>query len=528
MLPPIPRPAAARAFLALAACAVCLAGEARGQVSLPDSFADVPVVGGLDLPVGIAFLPDGRLLVVEQVTAAIKLVRGAAAAAADPVGTVPEVNAPQGDEERGLLGIAVDPRWPAKPYIYVHATTFGNPNVITISRFALTGDLANTGNGLLTLDQGSRYFLIDDIADNHSNHNGGTLRFGPDGMLYDSIGEDGDACMAQDTSSLHGDILRLDVTRLPDGAGGPPARALITPADNPFVAGGSPNARLIWAFGLRNPFRFHIDAPTGRVFIADVGEVTYEEVDLADRGGLDFGWPLVEGPAAGPGVGFCTTTLPPTAPIAYYDRRSQGEAAVISATVYRRPPGALQAFPTEYEGNYFFCDYYTGNLRRLIPSGATWRIAPAVPGQPSLVTWATGLAGVSDYLVGPDGAIWYCLQYSGNPSPSGEIRRIVGSAPPDTVVHVEAAFQNPYPLPGPGFVHIVYTLSADARVELGMYDVRGSLVRRLVPEGLVGAGSHPETWDGVDDNGRAVRPGVYFARLSVNGSDIVRRVPMIR
>jgi glucose/arabinose dehydrogenase len=332
----------------------------------------------------------------------------------DPVGTVTNVNTSGG--ERGLLGIAVDPQWPARPYIYTHSTHTGSPSRIRISRFTLSGDLAGTGNRTLAMDAASRYDLVTSIPDNANNHNGGTVRFGPDGMLYVSLGEDAQPCAAQDTSSLRGVILRLDVTRLPEGPGGPPPAALITPAGNPFP-NGSLNARVIWAYGLRNPFRFHIDPVTGALFIADVGQDSWEEADFAPQAGMNFGWPIREGNAAYNGA--CAAVGSLTAPILAFDH-DEG-SSVMSAGVYRRPPTSRNGFPLGYEGDYFCSDYYTGFMWRMKRTGTAWAVAPAVPGQPSSTHWGSGFETVSDYLVGADGALWYCSQ-SG-----GQVRRVVST-----------------------------------------------------------------------------------------------------
>src|SRR5207249_3115777 len=149
--------------------------------------------------------------------------------------------------------------------------------------------------------------------DVHTTHNGGTVRFGPDGRLYASLGEDTNPCAAQDTSSNYGEIVRLDVSRLPAGPGSAPL-SLVAPPGNPFATVGGARSRLIWSFGLRNPFRFQVDTQTGDLLIGDVGESLREEVDLADRGGIDFGWPIEEGTSTGVDAG-CHFPLPLTGPI---------------------------------------------------------------------------------------------------------------------------------------------------------------------------------------------------------------------
>jgi len=409
----------------------------------------------------------------------------------------------------------------------VHCTD-ASAFVVRVTRFTVGGDLAFTGNGSLTIDVASRFDLIASIPDVNSNHNGGTLRFGPDGMLFASFGEDGMGCAAQDTSGLRGVILRLDVSRLPAGPGGPPPRSLITPPGNPFPSGGL-NARLIWAFGFRNPFRFHIDPLNGALLIGDVGENDWEELDRAPAGGLDFGWERFEGPALIDAT--CTLTLPATAPIYAYDR-SGVTAAVVGSVLYRPPAGATRPFPGDYDGNYFFSDYYLGFLRRLKGSGSSWSIAPPVPGQADPANWATGLDHVSDYAVGPDGSLWYCRQCGpGSCSATGAIRRIVRASPVDVPLATRDAgptFAAPYPAPSAGAVTFAYSLRAPAKVSLVILDPGGRAVRRLTTPEVEAAGPHTRIWDGRDDRGRALPAGVYRAILSAGGRTVARRVALVR
>src|SRR5262249_35094342 len=149
------------------------------------------VVGQLAQPTSLAFLPDGRVLFTEQRSGQVRLVVNGHIAATDPVVTVP--NLVNSGNEQGLLAIAIDPAWPAKPYVYLYHDRTGNR--LRLVRYEASGDLGNPSGENLTL--ANPYLLIDDIPDNASNHNGGSLRFGPDGMLYLSIGEDADACSAQ-------------------------------------------------------------------------------------------------------------------------------------------------------------------------------------------------------------------------------------------------------------------------------------------------------------------------------------------
>jgi glucose/arabinose dehydrogenase len=519
------------AVLALLAAlsATAAARPAAAQTSLPTGFSDLLVAGALNFPIGMAFVDGRRLLVIEQKSNQIRLLVDGALSATDPVGTVDGVQ--NTGAERGLLGIAVDPGWPGRPYVYVHCDNLASPaNTIRISRYTVTGDLSFAGNGALSIDVGSRRDLINTLPDSETNHNGGTLRFGPDGKLYDSMGEDGQSCLAQDDSTLHGVILRLEVNNLPSGGGPPPSLDVITPSDNPQVGATNLNRRLIYAYGLRNPYRFHIDPTNGDLFIADVGESQYEEIDRASTGGLNFGWPNFEGPAV---LAPSCVATGAVAPIFYYDR-SGVTAAVMSAGIYRAPLVTTSVFPVGYQGDYFFSDYYAGFLRRIELNGGTWSLATPAPGQPNATDWGTGFLGVSDYLVGPDGGLWYVRQFAGAvpQNGTGQIRRIVYNGtnppPPPPPGGGGVTFAEPYPSPAPGYANLSYTLDADAVVRLVIYDLNGRVVRHIEDGTLKTAGTYQPTWDGTDDDGRNVRAGLYAIRLQAGGVEKLRRVMLIR
>jgi glucose/arabinose dehydrogenase len=189
--------------------------------------------------------------------------------------------------EDGLLGIAVDPRWPARPYVYVHYTAASSYN-IKVVRYALAGDLAGTGDGRLTLDPASRREILPDLPNDSVEHNGGTLLFGPDGMLFVALGDDRVSCAAQDIHQLRGKILRLRVAGVADGGGPGPAYATLDPLDNPFSGDEDPRARLVWQYGLRNPWSFDIDRQSKQVAIADVGNARFEEVDVTLAAGPEL------------------------------------------------------------------------------------------------------------------------------------------------------------------------------------------------------------------------------------------------
>jgi glucose/arabinose dehydrogenase len=233
-------------------------------------------------------------------------------------------------------------------------------------------------------------FILDYEVTGGYNHNGGAIHFGPDGFLYAAHGDavaSGD--VSQDMTSLLGKIIRLNPVPAAQ-AGSADAQV---PADNPFAATATGRGRLIWALGLRNPFTFAFQPGTGRMFINDVGQSTYEEINEG-KPGRNFGWSATEGP-------FDAASRPRfTPPLFAYGRSAstanagaQGDCIVGGA--FYNP--ASPTFPAAYVGKYFFADFPDkGWIRTLDPEH---------PEQPSQA-FATNTSQ-ADLAVGPDGAIWY-------------------------------------------------------------------------------------------------------------------------
>ena len=518
----------------LLAC-LLVAARAGAQV-VPDGFAVRKLAQNLAAPTAIQLMPDGRLLFVEQFTGHVRLWRGPFDVQANPVLHVAGLAV---GGERGLLGVALDPAYPARPYLYLHYTV-AQPSHVRIARYTLSGNLYGTLDTDLTADTLSRYDVLDDIPDNAPNHNGGTVRFGVDGLLYVSLGDDGQSCAAQDTTALQGKILRLKVDALPDGPGRA-FRAQITPFDNPFVSRPDSNARLVAALGLRNPFRIQPDRVRGWLVIGDVGENAREELDVMalrlptprpalPELGADFGWPFREGTIAGPGVGVCGAQPPGLAePEFDYGRTQQNGAAIIAAGAYWATGTGLYDFPVEYAGNIFANDYYSGTLYRLVPSGNAWAPAPDVPGQPAPGQWGTGFQGVSDWALGRDGGLWYCKQATGLSPSSGEIDRVENITPRPPQPPATALTLRLTASPATGAATFQLTIPARPAA-LTIHDLNGRLVRRLTDDGFVELpnGVLEVTWDGRTDDGANARPGMYLARLESAGQDASVRVPFLR
>ena len=400
-----------------------LAGAAASQ-SLPTGFTNEVVVTGISQPVGMGFAPDGRFFVTARTSAQVWVCLKTGAK--QLMGTVPSVTT---GSERGLLGICVDPNFPTSPYIYVHYSRVGG---MAVSRYTVTGPDLNNPNGT-NLSLGARYDILTGLPDVAFNHNGGTVRFGTDGMLYASFGDDdGSHCAPSATvGNGRGEIFRMDVSGLPAGAGGPPPIASIVAPGNPTSWGGQPTgpwAALVWAQGFRNPFRFNVDDvgpnATGNLYVADVGEVSWEELDEipAGTGGLHFGSPWWEGNATWMSCPGVPVPPSPVFPIATLSHAGTGAGSIMSMPRYRNVPGGAFNFGSAYEGDIFYADYYNGRIYRVTWNGSSWVTAPPAPGQPS-GSWGTGFGGLSDAVIGPDdGAIYYCAHTA------GQIRRIRSDA----------------------------------------------------------------------------------------------------
>src|SRR5436190_1224395 len=379
--------------------------------AVPTGFViDSLVTAGLNVPNDCCFLPDGRCLIASS-AGAVALYAGTSATA-NAVGTVPNV---ESGGERGLLSICADPGFATNGQIYVYYSSMSDA-FMHLDRFTCTGDLANPSSTNLTFAAASRHVLLGALPDNAGNHNGGSCRFGPDGMLYQTCGDDAIMCNAQSLTSQVGCLLRLDVSQRPPGGSTVlPAYSALDPGNNPNSA-ATDFSQLVLAHGLRNPFRMEIDPLTGSLYIGDVGagsQEEYSEYVYPTTGPLplvNFGWPWREGNQQGFACGGTQPAglVDPLASVSH----GSGWAAVMGGSRYRNLGGQYDFGPS-YEGNTFFLDYYAGELRRLVKT-ATWGPAPPVPGQPNATNWGTGFASVTSFKLGPDGAMWFtCHQGAG-------------------------------------------------------------------------------------------------------------------
>ena len=415
--------------------------------NVPTNFVvDTLVSSGLQAAHDFAFLPDGRVLFANR-GGAVQVWAGNGSPVT--IGTVPNVET---GSERGLLSIASDPDFPTNGYVYVWWSSSLDA-FMHLDRFTCTGDLANPNSTSLSFSSASRRVILDSAPDSAFNHNGGSVRFGPDGRLYLSIGDDASACTAQNTSSKRGCLLRMDVGGLGPAPGtSEPPYATLDPGDNPNSA-SSGFERLVIAHGLRNPFRMEIDQLTGNCYIGDVGQTTAEEYSeyVYTPGALslvNFGWPWREGSGSGPTS--CGGSAPAgmVGPIASVS--SSAWDSVMGGPRYRNQGGPYD-FGSSYEGDAFFLDYFSGQVRRLTFNGS-WQAAAPAPGQPNGTDWGTGFVGTVSMRQGPDGGIWFLQHPSTYPNSGGSLKRIRPLGPVNSVVQVSGDGQvvaagDPFPQP---------------------------------------------------------------------------------
>lgn len=319
---------------------------------------------GLTAPVEITNANDSRLFVVQQ-NGMIKIIQ--------PNGTINAMNFLNISSkilyggERGLLGLAFHPQYSTNGYFFVYYNnTAGN---IIVARYTVTAD-PNVA------DPNSEKILLN-IPKPFDNHNGGSIHFAPDGNLWIVTGDGGSGGdpnnNAQNKNSLLGKMLRIDVNST-----GP----YNIPAGNPFIGSTVDGLDEIWAYGLRNAWKWSFDLATGNAVIADVGQGQIEEINRIPltQAGVNYGWRCYEGNTAYNTVG-CASSSTMTFPVAVYDH-SEGRCSITGGYVYRGT-----TYPT-LQGKYIFSDYCTPQIG-ILDSGNS-------------ITWTTSFAGNNFSTFGED------------------------------------------------------------------------------------------------------------------------------
>jgi hypothetical protein len=250
-------------------------------------------------------------------------------------------------------------------YIYLYYTVPGNPSHNRVIRFTANGDVVLAGSRVILLE-------LDPLS-TATNHNGGALHFGPAGNLYIAVGDNAKGSNSQNLSNLFGKMLRINS----DGT---------IPSDNPF-AQSTTARREIWAYGLRNPFTFAFRGATSLMYINDVGQDTWEEINIG-QAGANYGWPATEGPTTNPAY---------KSPVYYY---GHSEGCAITGGAFYSP--STPNFPSSYVGKYFFGDYCSGFIRVLDPTTA------------KASGFITGASQPEDNQAGDDGSLYYLARGTGS------------------------------------------------------------------------------------------------------------------
>jgi glucose/arabinose dehydrogenase len=404
-------------------------------------FSLVPFSSGYLNPVGIENCGDNRLFIIEQ-EGKIIICDSMGTRLAQPFLDISDKVIFHG--ERGLLGLAFDPAYAVNGYFYVnYINKSGNTQ---ISRFRVRSDNPN-----IAIKSSEKFIL--EVDQPFANHNGGCTHFGPDGYLYIGMGDGGSGGdpnnNAQNPMSLLGKMLRIDVHH------GNPYK---TPANNPFV--DSPGYRPeIWAMGLRNPWRWSFDAADGSMYIGEVGQNSWEEIDrqLPGAGGNNYGWRCYEGKHT-----YNTDSCLPRAsydlPILEYSHSdSTGDCSIIGGYVYRGTK-----YPSLY-GRYIFTDYCSGIFRLLHIEDGIAKVRRVFTGDNSAYSSFGEDIDYELYVCNKQNGSIYQLKY-GTPQQT--------TPPPN---------QNPdlnkftfFPNPSKGNLTISYTSSKIQQAEIRVTDILGN------------------------------------------------------
>jgi glucose/arabinose dehydrogenase len=363
--------------------------------TLPANFTETQFAGGLSNPTAMTFAPDGRLFVCQQ-TGQLRVVKNGSLLATPFVSLTVDSNG-----ERGLLGVAFDPNFATNNFVYVYYTS-PTPSVHNrVSRFTANGDVAAAGSEVVI-------FELNNLS-SATNHNGGAIHFGPDGMLYIAVGENANSANSQSIGNLLGKILRINS----DGT-----IPTTNPTSFPGIAGSpSGNNRAIWSVGLRNPYTFTFQPGSGRMFINDVGQNTWEEINDGIAGS-NYGWSNCEGNCSPANSNYRD-------PLFQYGHGSSATTGcAITGGAFYNP--TTVNFPNDYVSKYFFAEFCTGWIRRFDPATN------------SSIPFASGISNPVDLIVTADGSLYYLargtgavfrVRYNGPTNASGDVTgRITNSS----------------------------------------------------------------------------------------------------
>ncbi|MDB5272003.1 MAG: carbohydrate-binding protein [Chitinophagaceae bacterium] len=398
--------------------------------TLPSQFSRVLVDNGISSPTAFAFAPDGRIFVTQQ-TGQLRVIKNGSLLTTNAIAlTVTS------DGERGLIGIAVDPDFTNNKYVYLYYTVPADTERTAafnkIVRYTFDGDVLLSSSAQTILE-------LNDLSAAHTNHNGGSMNFGPDGKLYVGVGENATGGNAQNLDNYLGKLLRINA----DGS---------VPPNNPFT--GNDAKSRIWAYGLRNPYSFSFDRLSGKLFINDVGESTWEEINEVTGGGLNFGWPTKEG--------FCTSNCDgftdPLYAYAHGDNTDGKGCAIIGGTFFNP---ITTNYPSTYSGQYFFSDLCGQWINSIDPASPSQRnaFATAIGGSPTYL-----LTNPDDgklYYLSRDDQSLYKIEYSSTTAVTDPIKNEVLTVSPN---------------PSSGRMKIAYVVKENDALNVSVRNAQGEAV----------------------------------------------------
>lgn len=387
--------------------------------------------------------------------------------------------------EQGLLGLAFHPNFIKNGYFYVNYTA-NNPRRTIISRFQVSN---TNGDSAVKASE----FILMTYNQPFSNHNGGQVSFGPDGYLYIAAGDGGSGGdpqgNGQNKAALLGKILRIDV----NGTSG--NKNYLIPPDNPFAGNTQGWAEEVYAYGMRNPWRFSFDLATNKLWVADVGQNMWEEINIVEKGG-NYGWKIMESfHCYSPSTGCDTTGL--KLPIWEYAHNSAGGYSITGGFVYRGNKN-----PKLY-GKYIYADYVSKRIWSL-------KYTPGQPVQNEVLINTTGFSIVS---FGEDNfKNLYILDYTGKIWTFEPEVDAIDVIPQFTGGNFAALKQN-YPNPFNPSTSITFALAKESNIKIEVYDIFGSLVKEI-KKGAYNAGEFVFGWEP-----KGLSSGTYLVRMTATAVD---------
>lgn len=421
-------------------CCLCISTTFAQDLDL-EVFAS-----GLNRPVNIKNAGDDRLFVAEQ-DGIIKIINASGTVNSTPFLDITTRVQSSGNEE-GLLGLAFHPDYATNGYFFVNYTrdiVGSSLDETVVSRFTRSSTNPSIA------DPNSELEIIT-YTQPFSNHNGGELQFGPDGYLYISSGDGGSGGdpdnNSQNLGNLLGKLLRIDVNN------STMANPYAIPADNPFI--GSPSASdEIWAYGLRNPWKFSFDRMNGDIWIADVGQNAREEINRAalTDAGLNYGWRCYEGNATYNTSG-CPSSSTLTFPVAEY-LQTMGRCSITGGYRYR---GSM--YPN-FNGLYFFADVCTQEVGYIEDVGGSWAM--------TFEDFSGSLVAFGEDI---NGELYIC-------SLGGVVYRLIDNSL--SVDEFDLNTVSVYPNPSKNEINIDFSsVGTSILSSISIYDMQGKLIRNIV------------------------------------------------